>query len=53
MSKLDTILKLEIIKAIGGEEGKNSEVKLARDHQLGADFAVKVINSTFAHRKRL
>ena len=44
MSKLDTILKLEIIKDIGGEEGKNSEVKLARDHQLGADFAVKVIN---------
>lgn len=43
MNNLDTILKLEIIGDIGGEEGKNSEVKRARDHQLGADFAVKII----------
>lgn len=43
MSKLDTILKLEIVGDIGGEEGKNSEVKLAIDHQLDASFAVKVV----------
>lgn len=43
MSELDTILKLKIIGDIGGEEGKNSEVKTAFDHQLDAYFAVKVI----------
>lgn len=46
MNKFDTILKLEIVGDIGGEEGKNSEVKRARDYQLGADFAVKVIPKT-------
>ena len=42
-NRLKTILKLEIIGDIGGEEGKNSDIKLARDHQLGADLAVKII----------
>lgn len=43
MSKLDTILRLQIIDDIGGDEGKNSTVKKALDHQLNAHFAVKII----------
>jgi len=43
MSNKDTILKLDFIRDIGGEEGKNSEVKLAFDHQLNTHFAVKIV----------
>jgi serine/threonine protein kinase len=43
MTNIETKLEMTLIEDIGSDEGKNSIVKRAADHQLDGFFAVKII----------
>lgn len=43
MTNVETKLKMTLIEDIGADEGKNSSVKKAADHQLDGFFAVKIV----------